>query len=59
MSKILEEIEGLKSQLTGDMFNDMDVQDEIYRLKRIVAKEKEPLPERPDDQDIECFNCGS
>jgi len=52
-------IEELRANLKGEMFADMEIQDEIFRLKREIAQLAEPLPEKPNDQDIECFNCGS
>lgn len=47
------EIKTLEGQLTGDMFQDMDIRDKIHNLKMKVNGTK------PIDQEIECFGCGS
>lgn len=54
-----EEIHTLEKKLTGDMFADMKIREEISSLKRMVRAAEEPLAEKPVNQDIECFNCGS
>lgn len=47
------EIETLTAQLTGDMFQDMEIRDKIHninlKLKGI----------RPSNSEIECVGCGS
>lgn len=47
------EIEALEGQLTGDMFQDMDIRDKIHNLKMRVNGTK------PLNQEIECVGCGS
>ncbi|MEQ8581677.1 MAG: hypothetical protein RIC30_17975 [Marinoscillum sp.] len=47
------EIKTLEGQLTGDMFQDMDIRDKIHNLKMTRDGVK------PADQVIECVGCGS
>lgn len=51
--EIEEAIEGLKSQLTGDMMSDMVLKDEIHKLEMELNQVKPP------DSPFECFGCGS
>jgi hypothetical protein len=51
--EIIKEIENLKSKLTGDMFNDMDIKDEIHNLEMKLKGVK------PMDSHIDCVGCGS
>ena len=46
-------IEGLESKLTGDMFNDMNIKDEIHNLQMKLNGTK------PEDTRIDCIGCGS
>ena len=48
-----EKIEQLKSQLTGDMFTDMDLKDQIHNLEMKLKGVK------PMDSHIDCVGCGS
>lgn len=48
-----KEIEILKSQLTGDMFKDMEKKDKIHNLQMKIDGV------RPTDSAIECVGCGS
>ena len=48
-----KEISSLESQLTGDMFTDMDIKDKIHNLKMKVNGVK------PMDTSIDCVGCGS
>ncbi|MBM3186367.1 MAG: hypothetical protein FJZ67_08695 [Bacteroidetes bacterium] len=48
-----EQIEYLKSQLTGDMFSDMDLKDQIHNLEMKLKGVK------PMDRHIDCVGCGS
>jgi hypothetical protein len=48
-----EEIADLESQLTGDMFKDMDIKDQIHKLKL------EEAGGSCDIDDPECEACGS
>jgi hypothetical protein len=47
------EIEQLEGQLTGDMFQDMDLKDQIHNLKMKLNGT------RPMNSEIECVGCGS
>ena len=47
------EINALESQLTGDMFKDMELKDKIHNLKMKVNGT------RPMNSEIECVGCGS
>ena len=55
MSKeeLQSEIELLESQLTGDMFKDMEIRDKIHNLKMKQNGTK------PGNQEIDCVGCGS
>ena len=50
---IEEEIRKLESQLTGDMFEDMDIKDRIHNLQMQLDGVK------PEDSHIDCIGCGS
>lgn len=52
-SAIEQEIENLKSNLTGDMFKDMEARDRIHNLE-MQLKEIKPIGTH-----FECFGCGS
>jgi hypothetical protein len=52
-SDLEKEIETLNAQLTGDMFEDMDIRDKIHNLKMKLTGT------RPMDSQIECVGCGS
>lgn len=47
------QIKDLESQLTGDMFSDMDIRDKIHNLKMSLEGV------RPMNSDFECVGCGS
>ena len=47
------EIDKLKSQLTGDMFSDMDIKDQIHNLEMKLKGVK------PMDSHFDCVGCGS
>ncbi|MFY0685865.1 MAG: hypothetical protein JXQ90_01805 [Cyclobacteriaceae bacterium] len=51
--EIKTEIDKLESQLTGDMFADMEIKDKIHNLKMRRDGVK------PANQEIECVGCGS
>ncbi len=51
--EIEETIKGLEKQLTGDMFNDMALKDEIHNLQMVLNGVK------PEDSHIDCIGCGS
>ena len=46
-------IEGLESKLTGDMFSDMNIKDEIHNLQMKLKGIK------PQDSHFDCIGCGS
>ena len=48
-----KEIETLKSQLTGDMFQDMEIRDKIHNITLKLNGV------RPSNSEIECVGCGS
>ena len=48
-----KEIESLTAQLTGDMFQDMEIKDQIHNLKMKVNGVK------PMDSHFDCVGCGS
>lgn len=48
-----EAITSLKSQLTGDMFADMEVRDQIHNLEMQLKGVK------PMDSHFDCIGCGS
>lgn len=47
------QLEELKSQLTGDMFQDMDLKDQIHNLEMKLNGVK------PMDSHFDCVGCGS
>ncbi|NVJ87209.1 MAG: hypothetical protein HWE15_12935 [Algoriphagus sp.] len=47
------QIADLKSQLTGDMFADMELRDQIHNLEMKLKGVK------PMDSSIDCIGCGS
>ena len=55
---IKEQIEELKALLTGDLFQDGDIMQKIYELKKQLNPEIETNPEADDDEDG-CLFCGS
>ena len=57
-TEIVDKIAGLQASLTGNLFEDMEVQQEIYELKKSLKPEIEESPEL-DDFDGECLSCGS
>ncbi len=56
-SVIKDKIAELKARLTGDLFADMGLQQEIYELKVQLNPEIVENPELDDDED--CLSCGS
>ena len=48
-----KEINDLKSQLTGDMFQDMEIKDQIHNLEMKLKGVK------PMDSHFDCVGCGS
>ena len=56
--EILSKIDELKSQLTGDLFQDGETQQAIYDLKRSLKPEIEENPDADDFDDEGCLMCG-
>jgi len=50
---VQDQIEALKAQLTGDLFSDMDIKDQIHNLEMQVNGVK------PMDSHFDCVGCGS
>lgn len=57
--EISKRIEALTKQLTGNLMQDIDIQEEIHGLKRQLSEQEETLHAKPDDSDFECIGCGS
>jgi hypothetical protein len=53
MEDIKKEIDELKGQLTGDMFQDMELKDKIHNLEMKLNGVK------PEDSHFDCVGCGS
>lgn len=53
MDDLKKQIEELEKQLTGDMFQDMDIKDKIHNLQMKIDGVK------PTDSHIDCVGCGS
>jgi hypothetical protein len=53
MEEIKKEIDELKGQLTGDMFQDMELKDKIHNLEMKLNGVK------PEDSHFDCVGCGS
>lgn len=51
--EVKDQIEELKSQLTGDMFQDMELKDKIHNLQMKLNGTK------PVDSHFDCVGCGS
>lgn len=51
--EMMAKVEFLKEQLSGDMFEDMDIKDEIHNLQMKIDGNK------PMDTSIDCIGCGS
>lgn len=53
LQELESQIAELKGQLTGDMFADMEVRDQIHNLEMKLKGVK------PMDSSIDCIGCGS
>jgi|TARA_R110000823_G_scaffold214542_1_gene344374 hypothetical protein len=53
MQEIQNQIQSLESQLSGNMFTDMEIKDQIHNLKMKLNGTK------PNNQEIDCVGCGS
>ena len=52
-TELEEQIKTLESQLTGNMFDDMDIKDQIHNIKMKLNGVK------PVSSEFECVGCGS
>ncbi|MFT5858474.1 MAG: hypothetical protein ACI865_000562 [Flavobacteriaceae bacterium] len=52
-TELTKEIENLRGQLTGDMFQDMDLKDKIHNLEMQLKGVK------PTDSHFDCVGCGA
>lgn len=58
--EIKEQIKALQSRLSGDLMNDCELHNEIYKLKQQLALEEGMTIDQVDEQDdYICENCGS
>ena len=57
--EIEKQITELKGMLTGDLFQDGDLMQKIYELKKQLNPEIENNPELDNDDLEECLYCGS
>ena len=55
--QIKQEIKEYKDLLTGNIFQDGEIQQKIYELKKELNPRIEEHPEEDDDEG--CLNCGS
>jgi len=53
VQNVEEQIKSLEAQLTGDMFSDMDLKDQIHNLQMQLQGVK------PMDSHFDCVGCGS
>jgi hypothetical protein len=60
MEELKTKIDELRSTLTGDLFADMETQQEIYDLKKqLSALQGITIEEYEANDDYFCENCGS
>jgi hypothetical protein len=60
MEELKTKIDELRSTLTGDLFADMETQQEIYELKKqLSALQGITIEEYEANDDYFCENCGS
>ena len=57
VGEIKEKIKNLREKLTGDLFDDIELQQKIYELKKTLVPEIVEEPELDDEED--CLYCGS
>jgi hypothetical protein len=53
MQELHNQIQTLETQLTGNLFNDMEIKDKIHNLKMKLNGIK------PTSSEIDCVGCGS
>ena len=54
--KLQRQIEELKTQLTGNLFDDMELHNQIYELKKLINPE---IVNNPESDLDECLSCGA
>lgn len=60
MEELKQKIDKLRSTLTGELFADMETQQEIYELKKkLSALQGITIEEYEANDDYACENCGS
>ena len=61
IEEIKEKIKNLKEKLTGNLFDDIELQQKIYELKKTFQNPLVPeIVEEPElDDDEDCLYCGS
>lgn len=60
MEELKQKIDELRSTLTGELFADMETQQEIYELKKqLSALQGITIEEYEANDDSECLSCGS
>lgn len=57
--QIHAQIDDLKGQLTGNLFEDGETQQKIYELKKQLQPEIEENPDKDNYDDEDCLYCGS
>ncbi len=57
--EMLTKMAELKTKLTGNIFEDGEIMQEIYELKKTLRPEIETNPELDDFDDEGCLYCGS
>ena len=57
VEEIKEKIKDLREKLTGNLFDDIELQQKIYELKKTLVPEIVEEPELDDEED--CLYCGS
>ena len=54
--KLQRQIEEMKTQLTGNLFDDMELHNQIYELKKLINPE---IVNNPESDQEECLSCGA
>ena len=54
--KLQRQIEEMKAQLSGNLFDDMELHNQIYELKKLINPE---IVNNPESDQEECLACGS
>lgn len=57
--EIRNKIEELKATLTGSLLDDCEIQNDIFKLKKLLSLETNKTIEEIDDEDDDiCLSCG-